>query len=47
MTANLKKQEEILAYQKLGGKTEGQPQETKKEEIDPVEYAENALKGKM
>lgn len=47
MEANIKKLEELKAYELLGGKTDGKPQETKPEEISPKDYARMALEGKL
>lgn len=43
----VKRQEELYAQQRLGGKSQGAPQEKKPKEVDPSEYADNALKGNI
>lgn len=43
----LKKQEEMLSRELLGGKSEAGKQEEKKPEIDPREYAKRALQGQL
>lgn len=41
----LRRQEEIAARNILGGRSEAGKAEEKKKEVDPREYAKNALKG--
>lgn len=47
MRENLKLQQELYAQQKLGGQSQGRPQEKKPEEVDPAKYAQDALEGKI
>ena len=47
MEANIKKLEELKAFELLGGKSEGAKQEVKKEEISALEYSKLALSGKI
>jgi hypothetical protein len=47
MRANIAKMEELKAFERLGGVTEGRPQETKPVEISPKEYAKMVLEGKL
>jgi hypothetical protein len=47
MKANIAKLEELKAFEKLGGVTQGRPAEQPKAEIDPREYARLAMQGKI
>ena len=47
MEANIKKVEELKAFETLGGKTEGREQEVTPKEVDPVQYSQDALEGKI
>jgi len=43
--ANLRRFEELKAYETLGGKSEGKSQEQKPKEETPAEYAERVMRG--
>lgn len=47
MRQNLKMQQELYAQQKLGGKTDGGEPPKKQEDVDPAQYAKDALQGKI
>jgi hypothetical protein len=47
MEANTRRLEEMKAFEMLGGKSEGAPQEKEPEPISDTEYAEKALKGEV
>lgn len=47
MERNIRKLEELKAFEMLGGKSDGRPQEVKPQEIDPKEYARRILNGEI
>ena len=47
METNIKKLEQLQAFNILGGKSDGRPQETKPVELSPKEYAALVLAGKI
>lgn len=47
MKANIAKLEELKAFEKLGGVTQGRPAEQPKVEVDPKDYAKKALTNKL
>jgi len=47
MEANIKKLEELKAFETLGGKSAGAPQETQPKEITDKDYARMVLEGKI
>jgi hypothetical protein len=47
MEQNIKTLQDMKAFEVLGGKTEGKPQEEKPQEISPKEYSRLLLEGKL
>lgn len=47
MEANIKRLEELKAFEMLGGKSEGRPQEEQPQEIDPLTYSKMVMAGKL
>lgn len=47
MRANIAKMEELKAFERLGGVTEGRPQEQAPVEVSPKDYAKQVLSGKL
>lgn len=47
MEKNIAKLEELRAFEILGGKSEGAPQEAQKKEETPQEYADRVMRGEI
>ena len=47
MELNIKKLEELKAFEQLGGKSQGQAQAEKPVEVSPADYAKMVLSGKL
>lgn len=47
MEKNIKRIEELKAFETLGGKTDGRAQEEPKKELTNEEYADKALRGEI
>lgn len=47
MEKNIRRLEELKAFEALGGRTEGAPQVAKPVEVSPLEYSKQVLAGKL